>query len=279
MVTATPDTIGDVLGQLVQAAADAAAAVPDRLASVFDQAGRTVADVVQEAEALPADALAKLKQLIDPPDWSSLLIFILVKISELDPAHLSVGSMRPDGWSRVVTLTYTLEPGKAVTIGFGMTDPAPAKHGFVLKATADLTTDNVPLGPLNFSVTSNGMASWELPFSGGVTPPVEQASIIASLFWDPKLSVGDSTAGVSVGVLRLRAALSTLPGAPLYQLTLGLGDESARPGAEAKIDLSKLLGALGAVVHITAVDESYSPKLTLIQGAGPQFSLGEKSSV
>ena len=135
MVTATPNMLGDVLGQIVQAAADAAAAVPQDLQNVFDQAGRTVADVVDEAQALPANALAQLKQLIDPPDWASLLIFILVKISELDPAHLSVGSMRPDGWSRTLTLTYTLESGKKVTVGFAMTDPAPAKHGFILKAT------------------------------------------------------------------------------------------------------------------------------------------------
>ncbi len=76
----------------------------------------------------------------------------------------------------------------------------------------------------------------------------------------------------------MSATLSTFPAVPLYQLALGLGDQAARPGAEAKIDLSKLLGALGAVVHITPVDESYSPKLTLTQGAGPQFSLGQKST-
>ena len=168
MVTATPNMLGDVLGQIVQAAADAAAAVPQDLQNVFDQAGRAVANVVDEAEALPANALAQLKQLIDPPDWASLLIFILVKISELDPAHLSVGSMRPDGWSRTLTLTYTLEPGKKVTVGFAMTDPAPAKHGFILKATDGLATGDVPIGPLTFWVKSLGDASWMMAFSGGL---------------------------------------------------------------------------------------------------------------
>jgi hypothetical protein len=214
VVTATPNTLGDVLGQIVQAAADAAAAVPQDLQNVFDQAGRAVGDAVNEAEDLPANALAQLKQLIDPPDWASLLIFVLVKISELDPAHLSVGSMQPDGWSRTLTLTYTLEPGKTVTVGFAMTDPAPAKHGFILQATAGLETGDLPIGPLTFSVSSPGdTASWRMAFSG----------------------------------------------------------------AEAKLNLSKLLGALGSIVNITAIDETYSPALMLTQGEAPKFDLGHKS--
>jgi hypothetical protein len=277
MVTATPNTLGDVLGQIVQAAADAAAAVPQDLQNVFDQAGRTVADVVDEAQDLPADALAQLKQLIDPPDWASLLIFILVKISDLDPAHLSVGSMRPDGWSRTLTLTYTLEPGKTVTVGFAMTDPAPAKRGFILQSTAGLATGDLPIGPLTFSVSSSGEASWRMAFSGALEAPAQQASIDVRLFWDPKINVGDATAGIGLGVLGLTAALSTNPGVPLYTLTLGLGDGAARPGAEAKLDLSKLLGALGSIVNITAIDESYSPALTLTQGLAPKFDLGHKS--
>ena len=277
MVTATPNTLGDVLGQIVQAAADAAAAVPQDLQNVFDQAGRTVGDVVDEAEDLPANALAQLKRLIDPPDWASLLIFILVKISELDPAHLSVGSMQPKDWSRTLTLTYTLEPGKTVTIGFAMTDPAPAKHGIILRATAGLATGDIPIGPLTFSVSSSGEASWRMAFSGGLETPAQQASIDAHLFWDPKINVGDATAGISLGVLSLAAALSTNLGVPLYTLTLGLGDGAARPGAEAKLDLGKLLGALGSIVNITAIDESYSPALTLTQGEAPKFDLGHKS--
>jgi hypothetical protein len=221
--------------------------------------------------------MKSLRDLIDPPDWTSLLIFLLIKVRDLDPGHLSVGSMKPDGWSRTLTLTYTLEPGKSVTLGFAMTDPAPARHGIILQATAGLTISPTPLGPLNFSVTSQGDASWRMGFSGGLEKPAEQASVDAELYWDPHLEVGDATAGLSVGVLRLGAALSTLPATPLYELTLGLGDGAARPGAEAKVDLGKLLGALGAIVHITAIDESYSPKLSLTHGAGPQFSLGEKS--
>ena len=158
-----------------------------------------------------------------------------------------------------------------------MTDPAPAKHGIILQATAGLAIPATAIGPLTFSVTSQGGASWRMPFSGGLEKPAEQASIDAELFWDPHIDVGDATAGLSVGALRLSAVLSTEPGAPLYALSLGLGDGAAKPGAEAKVDLGKLLGALGAIVHITSIDESYSPKLTLTQGAGPQFTLGEKS--
>lgn len=73
--------------------------------NVLDQVGPAVADVVDEAQNLPANALAQLNQLINPLNWASLLTLILVRISELDPAHLSVGSMRPDDWSRTLTLT------------------------------------------------------------------------------------------------------------------------------------------------------------------------------
>ena len=80
-----------------------------------------------------------------------------------------------------------------------------------------------------------------------------------------------------MGVLGLTATLSTNPGGPLCTSTLGLGDGASWPGAEAKLDLSKLLGALRSIVHITAIDESYSPTLTLTQGAAPKFDLGHKS--
>ena len=277
MVTATPDTLGDVLGQIVKAAADAAAAVPQDLQQVFDQAVQQIGALGEQAQDLPAGALAALKQLIDPPDWKSLLILILVKVSELDPDHLKVGAMQPVGWSRTLTLTYTLEPGKSVTVGFAMTDPGPAKQGFILQATTGLALGPIALGPLTFAVTSVGDASWRLGFAGPLEPPAQNASINASLFWDPKIEVGDATAGFSVGPLGLTAALST--GVPLYTVTLGLGDGAARPGADARIDLGRLLGALGAMVHITAIDESYSPKLTLTQNAGPQFTLGQKSQL
>ena len=265
MVTATPDTLGQVLGQVVQSAADAAASAPEALGNVFDQAGQTVGRTVEEAEKLPADALAALKHLIDPPDWPSLLIFILLKVSELDPDHLSVGSMQPEGWSRAVTLTYTLEPGKSVTIGFALTDPAPAKHGIVLQASAGLVIPPTPLGPLTFSVTSQGDASWRMGFSGGLEKPAEQASIDAALSWDPGIHAGDETAGINVGALSLAADLSTLPGAALYKLRLGFGD-AAKPGLDATVDLGRLLGALGAIVHISALRRELHPRAR----AGPR---------
>jgi len=277
MVTATPDTVGDVLGQIVKAAADATAAVPQDLQQVFDQAVQQIGALGQEAQDLPAGALAALKQLIDPPDWKSLLILILVKVSELDPVHLKVGVMQPVGWSRTLTLTYTLEPGKSVTVGFAMTDVG-VSHGIILQATAGLALGPIALGPLTLDVTSVGDASsWRLGFAGPLETPAQNASINATLLWDPKINVGDATAGLTVGPLGLTAALST--GAPLYTVTLGLGDVAARPGADAKIDLGKLLGALGAIVHITAIEESYSPKLVLTQNAGPQFTLGHKSQL
>lgn len=275
MVTATPDTLGTVVAEIVQAAADAAAGVPQKLQDVFDQAGHAAGDALDEAEALPDAALAKLRQLADPPAWDTLLILLLLKVRDLDPAHLSVGAMKPDGWSRAVTLTYTLEPGKSVTLGFAMTDPG-TTHGILLSTSAGLDTGQVAHDPLTFSVSSDGQAHWRKPFSGGLEPPAEQARVDATLSWDPKLQAGGDSAHVSIGSLRLRAVLSTKPGDPLYSLTLGFG-EAGRPGVSAVVDLSSMLGALGQVVHIAAIDESYSPALTLTAGAAPQFTLGQGS--
>ena len=277
MVTATPDTVGQVLEQVVRSAADAAAGAPQGLEDVFAQAGRTLGDTVEEAQRLPADALHSLQQLVDPPDWASLIVFVLLRIQALDPDHLSVGAMQPAGWSRTLTLTYTLEAGTSVTIGFAMTDPG-LTHGIVLQASDGLALPATAVGPLTLAVTSAGDASWRLAFGSGLQAPAQQASVDATLTWDPGIHVGDDVAGLDLGALRLGAVLSTRPGEPLYALTLGLGDPAGAPGAKARVDLSELLGALGAVVHVAAVDQSYSPRVVLTQGSGPQFTLGETSS-
>jgi hypothetical protein len=51
----------------------------------------------------------------------------------------------------------------------------PAKHGFILQTTVGLATADLPIGPLTFSVSSSGNASWRMAFSGGLefTPPIQ----------------------------------------------------------------------------------------------------------
>ncbi len=276
MATATPDTLGDVLGQLIQAAADEAAAQPAMLQQVLDQAGRTLADTVDTVTEMPADALAALQRIVDPPDWWSLLTFVLVQVAKLD-AKLSVGTMLPaGGWSRAVTLTYT-DPGppaRAVTVGLALTDPGRV-HGLTLDATGPLTVS--PLGTggtLTVSISTDAEVHWRIPFTGGFTAPAQSAVLDAAIGWDPRISVGDEIAHVSVGAAKAAVRLSFRPGDPLWGLRLSIGDPAGAPGAEAVVDLGRALGALGGLVHIGAVDERYSPSLVLAPGTAPQFSLG-----
>lgn len=276
MPTATPDTIGDVVGQIIQEAARQAADQPAKLQDLFDQVEQQAGQIADQVAAMPAALLQKLKDLLDPPDWWSLLVLVLVKLSELD-ARLSVGTMKPAGWSRMVTLTFTQAPGRALTAGLALTDPG-TTHGFLLKADADIDSGALEVGPLALSIKTTGAASWTMAFGGPVAKPAEQATINVDLSWDPGIAVGDDRAGVTLGALRATVALSSVTGTPLYAVALGLGDENAKPGAEAMVDLGKVLGVLGTIVHIQKIDESYSPKLTLTQGAGPQFTLGQKSA-
>lgn len=278
MATATPDTLGDVLSQLITSAADAAAAQPAKLAEVFDQAGRTLGDVVEQATDLPSQALDTLKSLVDPPDWWSLLLFVLVQVAKLDP-HLSVGTASPLGWSRTVTVTYTVDPGppvQSVTVGLALTDPG-TTHGVTLDATGPVTVSPLGTGgPLVVSIATTAELHWRIPFAGPpLTLPDQAAVLDATISWDPHIAVGDAVAGLTIGPAGAVVHLDSTPGNPLWGLKLGIGTPPATPGADAHVDLGQALGALGSIVHIGAIDERYSPALVLAPGTPPQFSLGE----
>ena len=46
-----------------------------------------------------------------PPDWFSLLVFMLLRIRDLlDDPRLTIGYRHPGGWSRMVTLNYSEDP-------------------------------------------------------------------------------------------------------------------------------------------------------------------------
>ena len=272
MVTATPDTLPEVLRQVVQQAQRTAAAQPQRFEDLYHR-------LEQDAE----DAWADLKELVKHPDWWSLLVFIFVQIRELDPANITVGTMQRVGWSRIVTLTYHEGPA-AVTLGLGITDPD-VTHGLLLKVDGALTKN---FGNDAFAVTiktADDHATWEIPFSGPPPPPKPNdpdapapvsASLEASISWDPHLRTGNpDPAGVTVGPLYLDAVLS-YNNVVHYAVELGLGRDG-RPGVQAQVTTKSLLGPLSDVVNITPVNETYSPKVRLADGESPTFTLGQHS--
>jgi hypothetical protein len=278
MVNASPDTVGTVLDQLIAEVSALAADKADQVRQTLDDAGRKATDVVNDAEKLPDEVVQKIKDLVDPPDWWSLLLVILVEISKLDP-HLSVGTMRPEGWSRMVTLTYVTDPPdeKTFTLGLAITD-RDLKHGIALKASAPMTVDFG--SDLRLRVAADAKTDWTWEFGGAVTPPGADGKLDVDLSWRPPLPELDEPAGgFSVGPLHLHATLAKRPPLPLYTVALGLGvaAEPGRPplpGVSAKLHPGQALGALATFVQITDLEETYSPEVRLAQGQAPQFTLG-----
>jgi hypothetical protein len=230
------------------------------------------------------ELLDRLKRAVDPPDWPSLLVFILLKISELDE-RLRVGTTERPGWSRFITLTYTADGG-SITVGLALSDPdpTPGMHGVLLRVDADRTFGTGGLqkdgNPLSVAVTGSGRVEWLIPFGGPLTAPDQAATVNAVLTFDPGIPpVGDmATAGLSVGAASAAVRLSSVPGEPLWGLTLRLGEEGRQPGVVARLSADSLLGDVRKVVQvdIAAVEHEYSPHLTLGPGITPRFSLGPR---
>ncbi|MEO7350337.1 MAG: hypothetical protein ABIW17_00435 [Marmoricola sp.] len=272
MVNAGPDTVGTVLDQIVAEVAALATEKSDQVRAALDAAGRDLAHKAEEAEKLPADVVKRIKDLCDPPDYWSLLLFVLVKISELDP-HLSVGTMNPDGWSRMVTVTWTGDGPDAVrfTAGLAVTDPD-LKHGIMLKASAPL--DLAFGSDLRVEVTAQDNADWTWEFGGSVESPDASAVLEVGLSWKPPIpALSNDVGGVSIGPLHLNATFARSPTEPLYKLALGLG-VAADPGLRAQLHAGRALGVLGQIVHVADLDEQYSPQVALADGQEPLFTLG-----
>lgn len=271
MATASPDTLGTVLSQIVQEATDQGAAQAAQLRQILDEAGHTFDEALNKVEKLPDDAIQRIKDLYEHPDWWSLLVFVLVQVSKLDD-HMSVGTTRPEGWSRAVTVTYTVGDSQELTLGLALTDPD-VKHGILVTATAPLTVG--PIGnALTLRVDAKSACNWTWEFGGTPESPDPECAVEIDLAWQPPMPVLSSDAGgISVGPLHLNVKLTKGRPDPLYAITLGLGT-SAQPGVEAQLHAGEALGALARFVQISELDERYSPSVMLKTGQSPQYTLG-----
>jgi len=89
MPTATPKTLVEVLTAVITSAAEEAARQPEQLQQLIEEAG-------DDRPKLPPELLDRLKKLVSPPDWFSLLAFVLVKVSEVDDQFSGVRRSRSD---------------------------------------------------------------------------------------------------------------------------------------------------------------------------------------
>jgi hypothetical protein len=219
--------------------------------------------------------LQRLRDAVDPPDWFSLLVFVLLGLSALDEQHLSVGAVDlGPGWSRAVTLTYRTGPdadAPSATIALALTDPG-TTHGVVLRV-AGLEQASFAKGKVSVSITGTGTGEWRIPFSGGVRAPDTAASLRCTVEYGPlrPLAAGASI-GVGVGSAHLTVALSK--DAPIWHVEVASGDAQGAAGLEARVDFTDALGPLAGVLQIQPIRERYSPALVAGAGNTPAFTLG-----
>jgi hypothetical protein len=272
--TATPDTLVETLAQFVTAAAEQAANEPGRIAQVLDDA---LTQAGQDVARLPADLLQQLRDAVDPPDWFSLLVFVLLALSKLDEDHLSVGALAAtDGWSRAVALTYhTSDDADApsATVALALTDPG-TTHGVIFRV-AGLDQATFGKDKVSVSITGQGTGEWRIPFGGGVRAPQTAASLRCTLGYGPVLPLdADTRLGVGIGSARITVALSNE--APVWHVDAAMGDEQGAAGVEARADFADALGPLSGVLQSQPVGERYSPSLSMGAGAAPAFTLGHQ---
>ncbi|MBD0020564.1 hypothetical protein GII33_06135 [Gordonia pseudamarae] len=278
-----PDNLQTAFAQLLDAATKAGADGSRQLTDLFDQVG-TLTDDVRD---LPDTAKERLKQITDNPDWWSLLVFLLVRIAELDHDHMRVGARKPPGWVRTLTLTYTPEgPAPAATLGLAIvgdeSDPT-LKRGLLLDITQALDV-SIPQQDSMFGLTlkADGTCGWVFEFGSPPTPPDGDVSVDIGLFYDGLPDLGRSPAAVTTGRARLTLALNSTP-APsekCYSLTAGLGspNTAADAGVRAHVDFGSMLGILGTVIDIRTIDEQYSPAYTLPASGEPSFVLNHRGT-
>lgn len=213
-------------------------------------------------------------------------MFLVVRLSALDD-HLTVGAMQPPGWSRMITLTYTVDAQTAATLGVAPlthTDAAgnPLSRGIFLRIHKDVTVNFPVAGGIGLSLKALGAGQWTFAFGKPLGKPVTPATVTATLFWDPPDPLTVPPVTLTIGRAAATVALDSLPtgGAKPYALTIGLGDAGppASAGMRAHIDLGSSLGVLSEVISIATIDEQYSPTYTRPADRPPTFDLHHRSA-
>ena len=274
-----PGSLGPALGQLLTTAGNQALQAPEELRKVFDQ----IQKIDDQARQLPTDVVEALKkEPFKPPDWWSLLIFVMAQVQDAigDP-RLWLGAQQPEGWSRMLTLNYSpdLQAPPVLTVGLAVTDSDPPSLIRGIWINLSKQFDQVPLsktGGLKLTLSGSGTGVWQYVFGTGpgtgLTPLVpaglQDSWVDLQAVWDPGWKAGgaDGIFAVSAGAVLAEVKLAGTD--PYYSVTVGLGPlaGSVSPGSA--------LGALASAVQIEPFGVSYNPKLVLAQGHSPAFTLG-----
>src|SRR5689334_21162304 len=228
MVTATPTNVVDVLRQLLDQAISSASQQPQHLSDFFKQVESDAQKVVDEVKQIPEDVVQTLKEPpFKPPDWWSLLVFLVVHIRDLlDNPRLTVGYRHPAGWSRMLTLNLLSDdPGKVpaatiiASVGVAITDPD-VTHGVWLQ-TVQTFDANLGGGALQVDISATGNANWQYVIGAEMTKPGQVAHANVDVRWSPytpDVNFGSGAFTFNLGPLHLGVRLSSAAGDPLYTL-------------------------------------------------------------
>ncbi len=280
MVAATPDTLGTVVSQILAAASQLADQGTQEFTDVMDSARQQAGQLVDEATQLPDELLTRLKDFAKDPDWNSLLVFVFLKIAELDD-KFSVGTLQAPGFAPAVALIYS-DPALAdmklalgVSLGRAST---PGQHGLHLRCTGAPTLALGDPSGISLNINSDGKASWDWEFGKTPQAPADSARVNASIAWHiPIPASNNDTFEFSVGPAMLSAVVGHGPQPEdiSYEATISLGDPrvDGRHGVHASIKLGQILGDFSQLVDLSLPEIDYSPHLTLKKGAAPEFSL------
>jgi hypothetical protein len=120
-------------------------------------------------------------------------------------------------------------------------------------------------------ISAEGDGEWRIPFAGGVTGHAAEAKVTITAAFATGIAVSTTGVQASVGDAAIAAVLASA--APIWRLEAGFGDP-AKPGLAASLDLGSLIGH-ASIFDIELPAKSFSPHVSVAQGAEPVFSLGE----
>lgn len=268
---ADPDALADLLIGLANRALAQAQQMPAAVSDLLAETLRTAGDAVEIAEG----TMRRLRELVAPPDWTTLLLFGMVRLVELD-RRLALHAMPAKGdWSAGYRLTFT-DQGTTASLTLAVLDGQALHHGVILEVNgAEKLTSSE--GPMVVEVMPGGAGRWEIPVGGPPSAPDVARTCQLKL----TLRLGRTVAApeaisMTIGDLWISVALPTarLP----WMATAGFGD-AKQPGLALTVNPEALLPDLVRIVTVSPVQESYTPTLTVRAGAPPELILGHRGAV
>jgi hypothetical protein len=249
-----------------------------------DKIGQLLDKLPKPGDLPPVSPLDALKPF-RPPDWWSLLVFVLVEIQDkIGDPEIWVGVQQPPGWARMITLNYSPNavaqqppPPAVLTVGLALGDSQQGtlNQGIWINL-ADKIDKQPGSGTVQLTLSGQGSGSWQYSFGGGPSPLMPtgaaNSSVQATIAWRPWALPDIPLIRLSDGSPPDRPPLTasvTLKGsAPVYQIDLGVGPVSAG------LDLGNSVLATLASSMLQVTPVHYSPRVELIQNQPPMFTLG-----